>query len=194
MNETKIAKGKAFAKAKPLLKTQPLLRPSPHCADAAVSHSASSASGSASATAPSRNGRPDSRFRQPRMCISSRRYSMFRSTTFFSSEPASEVGDEPSPTGMKSLTELYLVGRGPSSSHTIAPERASRMFRKKNPTADRFKVILYGSLAKTGIGHGTDRGHQSHIGAGRVRHHIQHDKSRNPASKYNGHDSVPTGR
>ena len=76
---------------------------------------------------------------------------------FFSSEPASEVGDEPSPTGMKSLTELYLVGRGPSSSHTIAPERASRMFRKKNPTADRFKVILYGSLAKTGIGHGTDR-------------------------------------
>ncbi len=42
---------------------------------------------------------------------------------FFSSEPASEVGDEPSPTGMKSLTELYLVGRGPSSSHVCSAKR-----------------------------------------------------------------------
>lgn len=58
--------------------------------------------------------------------------------------------------GMESITELYKVGRGPSSSHTIGPERACRIFKQKHPDADRFKVILYGSLAKTGTGHGTD--------------------------------------
>ncbi len=58
--------------------------------------------------------------------------------------------------GMESLTELYRIGRGPSSSHTMAPERASKYFLQKNPDSDHFKVILYGSLAKTGKGHGTD--------------------------------------
>lgn len=58
---------------------------------------------------------------------------------------------------MQSLTELYKIGRGPSSSHTMGPEKACILFREKYHTADRFKVILYGSLAKTGIGHGTDR-------------------------------------
>lgn len=58
---------------------------------------------------------------------------------------------------MQSLTELYKIGRGPSSSHTMGPEKACVLFREKYHTADRFKVILYGSLAKTGIGHGTDR-------------------------------------
>lgn len=61
------------------------------------------------------------------------------------------------PDGMESLTELYKIGRGPSSSHTIGPERACTFFRNKNPDADNFRVILYGSLAKTGRGHGTDR-------------------------------------
>ena len=59
--------------------------------------------------------------------------------------------------GMESLTELYKTGRGPSSSHTIGPEKACRIFKEKNSDADRFKVILYGSLAKTGKGHGTDK-------------------------------------
>ena len=58
---------------------------------------------------------------------------------------------------MKSLNELYKIGRGPSSSHTMGPEKACLLFRKKNHTADRFKVVLFGSLAKTGVGHGTDR-------------------------------------
>ncbi len=58
---------------------------------------------------------------------------------------------------MKSLTELYKVGRGPSSSHTMGPEKACRLFKDSNPTADRFRAVLFGSLAKTGIGHGTDR-------------------------------------
>lgn len=57
---------------------------------------------------------------------------------------------------MKSLRELYRIGKGPSSSHTIGPERACRLFLQENPSADSFKAVLYGSLAKTGIGHGTD--------------------------------------
>ncbi len=59
--------------------------------------------------------------------------------------------------GMESLTELYKIGRGPSSSHTMGPERACRLFMARHPEADAFRVILYGSLAKTGQGHGTDR-------------------------------------
>ena len=58
---------------------------------------------------------------------------------------------------MQSLTELYKIGRGPSSSHTMGPEKACMLFKEKYAEADRFQVILYGSLAKTGIGHGTDR-------------------------------------
>jgi len=57
--------------------------------------------------------------------------------------------------GMESLTELYKVGRGPSSSHTIGPERACVIFKQKHKEAEEFSVILYGSLAKTGKGHGT---------------------------------------
>ena len=58
---------------------------------------------------------------------------------------------------MKSLRELYKIGRGPSSSHTMGPERAAKWFRGETPDAERYEVILYGSLAKTGVGHGTDR-------------------------------------
>ena len=61
------------------------------------------------------------------------------------------------PTGMKSLVELYKIGRGPSSSHTMGPERACKNFLAQYSDADFVKVFLYGSLAKTGKGHGTDR-------------------------------------
>ena len=57
---------------------------------------------------------------------------------------------------MRSLKELYRIGKGPSSSHTIGPERACKLFLSENPGATRFVVRLYGSLAKTGEGHGTD--------------------------------------
>ena len=57
---------------------------------------------------------------------------------------------------MRSLKELYRIGKGPSSSHTIGPERACKLFLSENPQADSFVVRLYGSLAKTGEGHGTD--------------------------------------
>ncbi len=63
---------------------------------------------------------------------------------------------KPSPKGMKSLRELYKIGSGPSSSHTMGPEKACKFFIEKNPDVDSYKVILYGSLAKTGVGHRTD--------------------------------------
>ena len=58
---------------------------------------------------------------------------------------------------MKSIREIYKIGKGPSSSHTMGPERAALLFRKHYPNATSFNVTLYGSLNKTGIGHGTDR-------------------------------------
>ena len=58
---------------------------------------------------------------------------------------------------MKSIREIYKIGKGPSSSHTMGPERAAKLFKEKSPEADAFKVILYGSLSATGVGHGTDR-------------------------------------
>ena len=58
---------------------------------------------------------------------------------------------------MKSIRDLYKIGKGPSSSHTMGPERAARIFKQENPDAERYEVTLYGSLALTGVGHGTDR-------------------------------------
>ncbi|MGL5053334.1 MAG: L-serine ammonia-lyase [Cetobacterium sp.] len=57
---------------------------------------------------------------------------------------------------MDSLRELFKVGNGPSSSHTMGPERAAKRFKAENPSAESFKVELYGSLALTGKGHLTD--------------------------------------
>ncbi len=58
---------------------------------------------------------------------------------------------------MKSIRDIYKIGKGPSSSHTMGPERAAKLFRSLHPDADSFQVVLYGSLSKTGVGHGTDR-------------------------------------
>ena len=58
---------------------------------------------------------------------------------------------------MKSIRDIYKIGVGPSSSHTMGPERAAKIFYEKYPDADRYRVTLYGSLSKTGVGHGTDR-------------------------------------
>ena len=57
---------------------------------------------------------------------------------------------------MESLRELYRIGRGPSSSHTMGPSHAAVLFRKEFPQAERFQAVLYGSLPKTGKGHLTD--------------------------------------
>lgn len=58
---------------------------------------------------------------------------------------------------MQSIRELYKIGNGPSSSHTMGPKRAAEWFKSKNEDADRFDVYLYGSLAFTGKGHLTDK-------------------------------------
>lgn len=58
---------------------------------------------------------------------------------------------------MQSLRELYKIGRGPSSSHTIGPEKAMNILKNRYARADFFKIVLFGSLALTGSGHGTDR-------------------------------------
>lgn len=57
---------------------------------------------------------------------------------------------------MESLKYLFRIGKGPSSSHTMGPQKAAQMFGSHCPDAKRFEVILYGSLAATGKGHMTD--------------------------------------
>jgi len=57
---------------------------------------------------------------------------------------------------LESLRELYKVGNGPSSSHTMGPQKAAQIFYKKHSDANRFVVELYGALALTGKGHLTD--------------------------------------
>lgn len=57
---------------------------------------------------------------------------------------------------MQSLKELYRIGQGPSSSHTMGPRRAAEKYLAAHSDAPRFKVTLYGSLAATGKGHLTD--------------------------------------
>ena len=58
---------------------------------------------------------------------------------------------------MKSVRSVFKIGIGPSSSHTMGPNFAAKRFLNENPEADSFIVTLFGSLAKTGKGHGTDR-------------------------------------
>ncbi len=57
---------------------------------------------------------------------------------------------------MKSIKELYRIGTGPSSSHTMGPRKAAEIFLEHHPQAHAFQVTLYGSLAATGKGHMTD--------------------------------------
>lgn len=58
---------------------------------------------------------------------------------------------------MKSIKEIYRIGTGPSSSHTMGPRQAAREFLNRVPEgAERYEVVLYGSLAATGKGHMTD--------------------------------------
>jgi len=57
---------------------------------------------------------------------------------------------------MNSIRELFKIGYGPSSSHTIGPGIAAEIFSKRNPESRSFKVKLYGSLSATGKGHQTD--------------------------------------
>ena len=58
---------------------------------------------------------------------------------------------------MKSIRSVYKIGHGPSSSHTVGPYRAAKLFGGRYPDAEGYRVTLYGSLAFTGEGHGTQK-------------------------------------
>ena len=57
---------------------------------------------------------------------------------------------------MRSIRSVYKIGNGPSSSHTVGPYRAALYMKEQYPGAS-FRVTLYGSLASTGAGHGTEK-------------------------------------
>jgi L-serine dehydratase len=76
-----------------------------------------------------------------------------------------KVTEGMSPTLMHtSLFDLFKIGIGPSSSHTVGPMRAAHRFAERLSNHGLLKdvstvrVELFGSLALTGLGHGTDRG------------------------------------
>ena len=94
---------------------------------------------------------------------------------------------------MKSIKDIYKIGKGPSSSHTMGPAKAMEIFALENPDADSFIVTLYGSLADTGLGHGTD--HAIELSAGgrpvsiefnRVDRDIPHENTMDIYSVKNG--------
>jgi len=61
-----------------------------------------------------------------------------------------------------SVFDIFKIGIGPSSSHTLGPWRAAQSFirhleeRNLLPRLKKIQIVLFGSLAKTGKGHGTD--------------------------------------
>ena len=57
---------------------------------------------------------------------------------------------------MKTIREIFRIGYGPSSSHTMGPRKAAEIFKEHHPDAARYQVHLYGSLSATGKGHLTD--------------------------------------
>ena len=57
---------------------------------------------------------------------------------------------------MQAIKDIYRIGNGPSSSHTIAPKRAAELFVKEYGLLDHYIIELYGSLSLTGKGHKTD--------------------------------------
>ena len=58
---------------------------------------------------------------------------------------------------MKSIRDIYKIGKGPSSSHTMGPAKAMSIYVTEHPEAESYQVVLFGSLADTGRGHGTDK-------------------------------------
>ena len=69
---------------------------------------------------------------------------------------------------MDSIKNLFKIGNGPSSSHTMGPSIAAKQFLERNKDAKEFKVELFGSLALTGKGHLTDVTIQNVLGKNRT--------------------------
>jgi L-serine dehydratase len=71
------------------------------------------------------------------------------------------VSDRYEELNMETIRELYRIGYGPSSSHTMAPRKAAEIFQQRHPAAVSYQVTLFGSLAATGKGHLTDQAVQA---------------------------------
>ncbi len=76
---------------------------------------------------------------------------------------------------MESIREIFRIGYGPSSSHTMGPRKASELFLKDNIDAKHFEITLYGSLAATGKGHLTDKAILDVLGRERTKIHWKSD-------------------
>ncbi|MDY2728298.1 MAG: L-serine ammonia-lyase, iron-sulfur-dependent, subunit alpha [Candidatus Onthovivens sp.] len=76
---------------------------------------------------------------------------------------------------MKSISDVYIVGNGPSSSHTMGPSFALEYVFYKYPNIDSIKIILYGSLALTGKGHLTDKVLENKLKLKNINYDIQFD-------------------
>ena len=98
---------------------------------------------------------------------------------------------------MKSLRQLYKIGIGPSSSHTMGPVKATERFLSQHDGYDSYVVTLYGSLAMTGKGHGTDVAIERAFGDRKVEvrfdttsHSFSHPNTMEFAAYKKGHDPV----
>jgi len=74
---------------------------------------------------------------------------------------------------MESLQELYRIGIGPSSSHTMGPRHAAEQFNQRHPNAAAYEVTLFGSLAATGRGHLTDQAIRAAFAPEKLKLHWQ---------------------
>ena len=86
-----------------------------------------------------------------------------KGAVLFSSTDSCRSQPERMSSFMKSLRTVYIIGNGPSSSHTVGPYSAARLYKSRYPEADAFEVTLFGSLAFTGEGHGTGKAIQEAI-------------------------------
>eukprot|EP00124_Ichthyophonus_hoferi_P004320 Ihof_evm3s461 gene=Ihof_evmTU3s461 len=93
----------------------------------------------------------------PEVKILSRKGSPKTINVYSKGRTTKEVYPQLKAVGMQSLTKLYRIGMGPSSSHTMGPRRAALRFKSRFPLATKAKVELFGSLAATGKGHMTDK-------------------------------------
>ena len=73
---------------------------------------------------------------------------------------------------MESLRELYKIGVGPSSSHTMGPQKAAFKIKETYQDANHYEVYLHGSLALTGKGHLTDKIIEEVLGKENVEIHF----------------------
>lgn len=69
---------------------------------------------------------------------------------------------------MESIREIFTIGRGPSSSHTIGPAKAAERYRARTSYAKAYRVTFYGSLAATGRGHMSDKAVEAALAPAKV--------------------------